>query len=178
MLEKELEDGRWSECEGWMVVMLLLPPVPLHPRRILRDHDPRGTKGLPRLQDLGRLRGDLALLVSDRSGRPALLGSDSVTIDLRPEVRSDVPVVQDRRRERRSRRGSERRWPSVGPGGRKPRLERRLMDAMLDANDRRVGETEHDCNNNNNSQQGYWCYWVSRQRRLLKLFVASCMKEC
>ncbi len=49
------------------------------------------------------------------------------------------------------------------------------MDAMLDANDRRIRETEHDCNNNSShSQQGYW---VSRQGRL-KLFVASCMKEC
>lgn len=178
MLERELEDGRWSEGEGWMAVMLLLAPVSLHPRRILRDHDPRGTKGLPRLQDLGRLPGDLALLVS---GRSVLFGSESATINLRPEVRSDVPAVQARRRERRSRTGSERRWPSVGPGGRKPRLERRLMDAMLriDANDRRIGETEHGCNNNNNNssshnQQGYW---ISRQERL-KLFVASCMKEC
>lgn len=99
------------------MILLLLPPVPLHPRRILRDHDPRATKGLPRLRDLGRLRGDVARLVSDRSGRPVLLGSDSASIDLRPEIRSDVPVVQDRRRERRSRTGSERRWPSVRPGG-------------------------------------------------------------
>ena len=112
-LEKELEDGRWSEGEGWMVVMLLLAPVPLHPRRILQDHDPKATKGLPRL---GRLPGGLALLVSDRFGRPVLFGSDSATIDLQPEVRTDVPVVQDRRRGRRSRRGSGRQWPSVGPG--------------------------------------------------------------
>ncbi len=117
MLEKELEDGRWSEGEGWTVVMLLMPPVPLHPRRILRDHDRKATKGLPRLQDLGRLPGDLALLVSDRPGRPVLFWSDSATIDLRPGVRSDVPVFRDQRRERRSRRGSGRRWPSVGPGG-------------------------------------------------------------
>lgn len=91
--EKELEDGRWLGGGGWMVVLLLLP-VPLHQTIILRDHDPSLTKGLPRLQDLGRLPDDLAPLLSDRSGRLFPIGSESETIDLRPEVSSDVPAFR------------------------------------------------------------------------------------
>lgn len=125
MQEKELEDGRWSGGGGWMVVLLLLPAL-LHQRIVLRGHDPSLRKGLPRLQDLGRLPGDLAPLLSDRSGRLVLSGSESETRDLRLEVSSDVPVFRGQRRERRSRTGSGRRSPSLGPGGLKPRLEVRL----------------------------------------------------